>query len=416
MSQEITQAIDKLCKTFEEFKAANDSRLKIIEGKGYAPADIEEKVNKIALALGDAESAKKSAERLDEIEKKMNRLALGGAPEGKGETAETKAHREGFSRFMRKGEDAGLRDLEVKALNITQNSGADGGYAVPTIIDKEILAQLVNVSDMRRLAKVVTVGTSDWKKLVSTNGTASGWVDEDDARTATNTPQLASIAGVMGELYANPQATQQMLDDVFFDAEAWLAGEVAIEFARAEGAAFIVGTGTKQPKGITAYTTAATADGARAFGTIEHVATGVSGNWPATNPADILTTLVYKIKKGHRSNGVFLMNALTLAAVMKFKDGNGDYLWRPGLAAGQPSTLTGYPVEEMSDMPDVGSNALAVAFGNFKAAYVIIDRMGTRVLRDPYTNKPYVGFYTTKRVGGNLVDSEAVKFIKFAAA
>lgn len=220
----------------------------------------------------------------------------------------------------------------------------------------------------------------------------------------------------MGEIYANPQATQTMLDDVFFNAEAWIQDEIATEFMYQEGAAFVVGNGTNKPKGFLAYATAATADSARADGTIEHVATGVAGDFAASNKGDALINLVYKLKAGHRAGAVFTINKALLGEIRGFKNGDNDYIWRPGLDAGQPSTLLGYNVIEIEDMPTKAANSLSVAFGNFKAGYTIVDRMGARTLRDPFTNKPYVGFYTTKRVGGMLVDSEAIKVLKFSVA
>jgi HK97 family phage major capsid protein len=263
---------------------------------------------------------------------------------------------------------------------------------------------------------VRTVSTSDYKKLVNVRGTASGWVDEDDARTATASSSMAQVTPFMGEIYANPQATQQMLDDVFFNAEQFIIDECATEFAAKEGAAFVVGDGTKKPKGFCAYTTAATADSSRAFGTLEHVATGVAGDWAASNKADILITLVHKLKAGLRANARWVTNKGLLAEIRTFKDAEGNYLWRPGLEAGQPSTLLGYGITEAEDMPAKAASALSLAFGDFRRGYTIVDRIGTRILRDPYTNKPYVGFYVTKRVGGMVVDSQAIKFVKFAVS
>jgi len=263
---------------------------------------------------------------------------------------------------------------------------------------------------------VRTVSTSDYKKLVNTRGTASGWVDEDDARNATNSSSFAQVTPFMGELYAYPQATQQMLEDVFFNAEQWVVDEVSTEFSRVEGAAFVTGDGTKKPKGFLSYTTAATADSSRAFGTLQHVASGAAGDWAASNPQDKLLDVVYALKKAYRANARWMTSKAMLADVRKLKDADGNYIWRPGLEAGQPDTLLGYGIAENEDMPAKAANALSIAFGDFRRGYTVVDRIGTRILRDPYTNKPFVGFYVTKRVGGFLADSTSIKLFKFAAA
>lgn len=403
--QDLKDLLQKQGNAFEEFKATNDQLIKA-KADGKSVESLEAKLSKIDAELGKIADVKSEIEAL---EKRMNRP---GAP---GEADKAKAeHKAAFQKFMRKGDDSNLSDLQRKAYNITTD--ADGAYAVPEEIDRDILAKLIDVSPIRQIATVRAIGTSDYKKLVNIHGTASGWVDEDDARTATNSSQFAQVTPFMGELYAYPQATQQMLEDVFFNAEAWIGEEVASEFARAEGAAFVSGDGTKKPKGFLAYTTAATADSARAFGTLEHVATGVAADWAASTPQDILLTLVYKLKAGYRGNARWVMNKGILAEVRRWKDTTGNYIWRPGLEAGQPDTLLGYGITEAEDMPAKAANALPIAFGDFSRGYLIVDRIGTSILRDPYTNKPYVGFYTRKRLGGCVVDSEAIKVIKIAAA
>ncbi|MCG8094899.1 MAG: phage major capsid protein [Candidatus Thiodiazotropha endolucinida] len=265
---------------------------------------------------------------------------------------------------------------------------------------------------------MVPVGTSDYKKLVNTGGLTSGWVSETAARPETNTPQLAEVIPPIGEIYCNPSITQHALDDVFFDAESWLSEEIADEIGVQEGAAFVSGDGINKPKGFLTYTTAATSDASRAFGTIEHVPTGVAGGWPAADAdtADLLIDVVHSLRTPYRQGAVWVMNSTTLSTIRKLKDANGQFIWQNTLVEGQPGMLLGYPVIEAEDMPDIAADSLSVAFGNFDRAYTIVDRMGTRVLRDPYTNKPYVHFYTTKRVGGAVVNSEAIKLIQFGLA
>lgn len=399
--------LQELQASFEAFKTANDERLEKM-AKGEAVSEVESKVEKAAAHMDEIKR------RLDEIEAKQNRPPRASAD---GDPVKSE-HKEAWEKWLRKGKgEEELRSLEQKALNVTTDG--DGGYAVPEQVDREILSLMQTFSPMRSVARVITVGTPDYKKLVNKHGAAYGWVDEDDARPETNTPTLAQVAAVMGEIYANPAATQTMLDDVFFNAESWLAEELSEAFALGEGASFVTGNGTKRPKGFLDYMMASTKDGVRAFGTIQYVPTGADGAFKTTsatvNPADDLLDLIHAMKGGNRQGAVFMMNSATLGAVRKWKDNDGAYIWRPGIEAGQPSNLLGYPVVENEDMPDIGSGTTPIAFGNFRRGYYIVDRIGIRSLRDPYTNKPYVQFYTTKRVGGMLVDSEAIKVLKMSA-
>jgi HK97 family phage major capsid protein len=313
-------------------------------------------------------------------------------------------------RYLRKGLEAGV---ELKAMSGA--SDAAGGYAVPEELDQQIDRILTAISPIRAVANVVKVGSAGYRKLVTTGGTPSGWVAETAARPETGTADFQEIAPPFGELYANPAASQAMLDDAAFDVEAWLASEIATEFARAEGAAFVNGNGTDRPKGFLAAPNAATADGVRAFGTLQYLSTGVAGGFPASNPQDKLIDLVQALRSPYRQGAVFVMNSATASAIRKFKTADGAFLWQPGLVAGQPDTLLGYPVVEAEDMPDVAANALSIAFGNFRAGYLIAERAETQILRDPYTNKPFVHFYATKRVGGQVMNSEAIKLLMFAA-
>ena len=331
------------------------------------------------------------------------------------ENQDKKAYKSAFvDGFLRKGQESGLKDLQIKAMSV--GTPADGGYALPEQIDRMVEQLSRDMSAVRSVANVIQVGTSDYKKLVNVNGIASGWVGETAARPETNTSKLAEVAPPMGTLYANPQVTQDALDDLFYNVEADVAAQLAEEFGIAEGAAFVSGNGTNKPKGFLAYTTAATADATRAFGTIEHIATGVAGDFAASNKADVLYDVIGKLKAAYRGGSVWMMNKAIMFEVLKLKDTTGQYLWQPSLQEGFPIRLLGFGVVESEDMPAKSANSLSISFGNFKRGYTIVDRIGTRMLRDPYTNKPYVGFYTTKRVGGAVVNSEAIKVVKFAAA
>ena len=400
---ELKNILEAQGRAWEEFKKANDAKIAEIEKKGVSDVVLNDKLAKINAALDGYRA------EIDAIAKKTFRPGAGGEVD-----PDKHAHREGFKSWMRKGIETGLVELERKAVQV--GVAGDGGYALPEVIDAMISERLVDISPMRAVAEIVTVSTSDWKRIHNTRGMASGWVGETAARTATNTPTLVEIPAIMGEVYANPQASQQSLDDLAFDVERWIADNIATEFAFQEGNAFVAGNGTNKPKGITAYTTAATADASRAFGTLEHVATGVSADFAATNKGDKLIDLVFRLKAGFRANASWMLAKAILGEIRTFKGSDNNYLFQPGLTAGTPATLLGYPIAEAEDMPVKAANSLSIAFGDFRRGYCIVDRVGIRSLRDPYTNKPNVGFYTTKRVGGMVTDSEAIKFLKFSVS
>jgi HK97 family phage major capsid protein len=339
--------------------------------------------------------------RLDRVSRAAGRPALAGIADA---TPEVKGFVEGY---LRKG-----REAEVKS--VSGVTPGDGGYAVPEAIDALIAAQLEDLSPIRSVAQIVQVGTSDYRKLVTTGGVASGWVAETDGRPETATPQFKEVAPPMGHLSANPAASQAMLDDAAFDVEAWIAGEIAMEFARAEGAAFVNGTGVNQPLGFLASTMSSADDEARAFGSLQYVGTGDAAGLGA-EPEARLIDLVHTMKAGYRQGANWVMNSRTLAEVRKLKTADGALLWQPGLVDGQPDRLLGYSIVEAEDMPDLAGGAFPIAFGNFRAGYLIAERSATTILRDPFTNKPFVHFYATRRVGGQVLDSAAIKLLKIEA-
>jgi HK97 family phage major capsid protein len=345
---------------------------------------------------------------VDEVKSRLDRVSRAAARPVLDGSAAMSPELKGFvDGYLRNG-----RETELKSLTI--GVPADGGYAVPREIDAMIAARLRNISPIRAIAQVVQTGSAGYRKLITTSGTASGWVSETAGRPMTATPQFAEIAPPTGELYANPAASQAMLDDAAFDLETWLASEIAMEFARAEGAAFVNGTGIDQPKGFLAAPTSALGDATRAFGTLQFLASGNATGFD-TAPELKLIDLVHALKSGHRQGACWVMNSATLAVVRKLKDADGSFLWQPGLSEAQPNRLLGYPVVEAENMPDIAANALPIAFGNFSAGYLIAERSATTILRDPYTNKPFVHFYATKRIGGQVLDSEAIKLLKIAA-
>lgn len=408
---EIKQVLETLLKGFEDFKQANNERLAKLE-KGESTTDLEAKLGAMQKDIAQALDLKK---QIEQLESKSNLAGLfgGGA---KSDNPDKVAYKTAFfDRFVRKGDIAGLSELASKAMSI--GSPTDGGVAVPEQLDRNIERLQRDLSPMRQLANVVVVGTSDYKKLVNTNGIASGWVGETAARPETNTSKQAELTPFMGEIYANPQVTQQALDDIFYDVEGDVTGQLIEEFAIAEGAAFFAGNGVNKPKGFLAYPNAATGDSARPFGTLEYVPTGVAGDWPASNRADFLIDIISKLKAGYRAGSSWTMGKALLFEIMKIKDSTGQYLWQPRLTDnGLGMLLLGYAVNEAEDMPVKAANSLSLGFGNWKRGYTIVDRIGMRMMRDPFTNKPYVGFYTTKRVGGMVVNSEAIKLGKFGTS
>jgi HK97 family phage major capsid protein len=347
-------------------------------------------------------------EEMAQLKARMDAQAVAaGRPALSGASGQKSAFVEGY---LRKGVEAGI---ELKA--VVGTSDPAGGYAVPEEIDAAIGRTLTAISPIRAIANVVKVGTAGYRKLVTSGGTPSGWVSEDALRPETATPVFAEIAPPFGELYANPAASQAMLDDASFDVEAWLAQEIATEFARAEGAAFVKGSGVNRPKGFLAAPVSMSFDGVRPFGTLQYLPSGAAGAFAGTNPQDRLIDLVQALRPPYRQGAVFVMNSATAARIRKFKTSDGAFLWQPGLVSGQPDTLLGYPLVEAEDMPDIAADSFSIAFGNFRAGYLIAERTETQILRDPFTNKPFVHFYATKRIGGQVSNSEAIKLMKFSA-
>lgn len=345
---------------------------------------------------------------IDRLSARLTRPALAGATSG---TKADPARTAFTDRYLRKGLDAGAPELKSMSIGVP----GDGGVAVPNEIDTVIDDTLKNISPIRTIASVVQVGSANYRKLIAVGGVASGWAGEVAARPSTGTPNFVEVVPPMGELYANPSASQQMLDDAMFDVETWLASEISTEFARAESVAFVTGSGVAQPKGFLSYTAVTADDTTRAFGTLQYLATGVAGNFAASTPQDRIIDLVHALRPPYRQGAVFVMNSTTLARVRKMKDTTGAFIWQPSLSAAQPATLLGYPVIDAEAMPDIAADSLSIAFGNFKAGYLITERNTTGLLRDPYSNKPYVQFYASRRVGGAVINSEAIKLLKFAA-
>ena len=335
-----------------------------------------------------------------------------GAEQKAARSAYATERRQAFDAYMRGGDAAGLATLEAKAMSIGSN--ADGGYTVPVELEHEIGKRLTAISPIRSIAGVRTISGNVYKKPFMTAGPAVGWVGETDARTQTASPTLDQLSFPAMELYAMPAATSTLLEDSAVNIDEWLAQEVEAVFAAQEGTAFVTGDGSNKPKGFLAYDTVANASWS--WGNLGFIASGAAGAFTGSHPSDALVDLIYALKAGYRQNANFLMNRKTQSAIRKFKDSAGQYLWQPPAVAGGRASLMTFPVVEAEDMPDIAAGSLSIAFGDFGRGYLIVDRAGVSVLRDPYSAKPYVLFYTTKRVGGGVQDFDAIKLMKFAAS
>ena len=432
MDIELKAALDAQAKTFEEFKAANDAMNAEIKRQGAADAVTAEKVEKLSKALDDAADRIKVVQKhAEEVEAKLNRGGLGhnggpameaeqkaavsfGRQVGQDITIEDfRDYKRGFDTYLRKGDATPA--AERKALSV--GSDPDGGYLVTPDTSGRIIAKLYETSPMRQLASVVTVGTDTYEGLIDNGEASAGWVGETSTRTETTTPQLGKWLIPVAEMYAMPSATQKVLDDAVLDLESWLAMKVANKFARVENAAFVNGDGVAKPRGLMTYPMATTADATRPWGTFQYVFTGTSGGFgTTTNGTDKLLDVIYSLKSGYRNSARWFMSRSTVGAVRKIKDGQGNYAWQPSTQIGQPATLLGFPVAEGEDMPTIAADSFSIAFGDFAATYQIVDRVGISILRDPYTSKGSVLFYTRKRVGGAAIHFEAVKFLKFGTS
>ena len=397
---EIADAFDDFMHAFESFKSENDQRLSDIESRKSVDSLTTDKIDRINSAINEHQL------RVDELVLKAGRPHLGGSVVPSGLVGK---HALAFDGYIRKGDDGNLRQLEEKALSA--GSDPDGGYLVPDETENSVMRSLKDISPIRSIAGIRRVSGAVFKKPFSISGPGTGWVGETDARPETSSPTLAELTFPTMELYAMPAATPTLLDDAAVNVDEWIAGEVSIAFAEQEGAAFVAGDGVNKPRGFLDYPTIDNASWS--WGNLGYVATGTDGAFDAANPVDDLIDLVYSVKAGYRANAHWVMNRATQSEIRKIKDADGNYIWQPSVAPGSSPTLLNTPIVEAEDMPDIASNAFAIGYGDFNRGYLIVDRIGLRVLRDPYSSKPYVLFYTTKRVGGGVQDFDAIKLMKF---
>jgi HK97 family phage major capsid protein len=379
---------------FEEFKRTNDQRLGEIEKRGAADGLLEGKLDRLNAVLDGQKAA------LDRARAERARPAI----EGKGAALPDGEYKEAFSSYVKRGEEKALQS----------GVAADGGYVVPAEVETEITRLMTHVSPIRAIAGVRQVSASVYKRPMTLAGPQTGWVGEAASRPTTTSQTLTELSYPTTELYAMPAATTAFLDDAAVDVGQWIADEVNSAFAAQETAAFVNGDGINKPSGFLNATKVA--ETSWSWNNLGYLATGVSGALPASNPSDILIDLVYALKAGYRQNASWVMNRRTQGALRKLKDADGNYLWQQAAAAdGRPSFM-GFPLVEAEDMPNIAANSFSVAFGDFRRGYLIVDRQGVSVLRDPFSSKPYVLFYTTKRVGGGIADFDAIKLLKFGVS
>ena len=434
--KDIAQTLQEQGEAFNAFKKANDELVKA-KAEGKAVADLEAKVAKLSEALDTLSDAKAA---IEELQKKANRPDVGTDNEQKALAIELKSFNLGLradlqqrgkslaadydaktyaeykSGFFKLAAGARLEHLtgdEQKALQA--GSDPDGGYFLPHSTTGRTMTKLYEQSIMRQLCDVQTISTGKIEGLVDNNEADAGWVSELGSRPETSTPQIGKWEIEAHEMYAMPKASQKVLDDAATDVEGWLAGKVADKFARVEGTAFWAGNGVGKPRGLATYTTVSTGDDTRSWGQFQYIPTGASGAFYTTK-MDPLHELQGAFKDHYLNNATWVMRREARTALRKMKEATSDkYLWEASNQIGQPDKLNGYPVRVDQYMPAVAADSLSVAFGDFRQAYTIVDRMGIRTLRDPYSSKPWILFYSTKRCGAGAMNTEAVKFLKFAA-
>lgn len=393
---EVKQVLEAQAQAWEQFKSSNEARLSAIE-QSRSASEYDAKLAKINAEL----------EKLNDSQK-----AIAAAQTRTEHSAEQVGdeHRKAFRQFMRKGDVVGLEG--IKGARVSDDT--TGGYLVPQAVVGPIVQRIFDTSPVRQVARIQAITGNAIEGAVDYGQLSVSWLDEVTASSDPTTPSLKKYRIEVNNQRSSPRISPVLLEDAAVDIEAWIGEKIARDFALSENTTFVAGSGVAQPRGFTTYTTAATADASRAWGQLEHVATGTSGGFGSTsNGTDKMTELAYKVKAGYRANAVWMMSKATLAVARTLKNSNGDYVWSPSVQVGTPATLLGYPVVEAEDMPALGANSLSVAFGDFRAGYMIVDRIGLSVLRDPYSNNPYVTFHAVRRVGGGVVDFDAIKFLKF---
>lgn len=425
--KQIADLVQQHNEAFHEFKNANDERLKQLETNGSVLPETQAKVEAIEAKMSSVEDLK---DRLEKAEVKLDSPTLSTGDMSAAEQKQVEA----FHAMLRTAKE-GERNLDPQAvaayrdasMAVSTTTPAAGGHAVPEVISRDIDQKILEMSGLQQYVKNVTVGTPDYKELVDVRGTTGGWVGETDARAETGTSTLEQVAPTFGMVYAYPKATEESIQDMFFDVDSWIVNSSAEEMAKLQGDAIVLGDGSNKPTGFLNGTPTADVDGVRTFGTLQYIPTGAAATLPpAFDPAggvaeeaqgNFLIDLIHSLKRGYRGNARFAMNRLTLGELRKFRDADGHYIWQPGMQAGAPSMLMGYEVVEDEGMPGIAADAFPIAFGDWNAAYTFCNRVGTSITVDDNITQPgYVKFYVRRRVGGILRNDDALKLVKIAAS
>lgn len=421
---EIAGTINRIGEAVHAHRAAVDEQIAEIKKGGVTP-ETRAKLDKIDAVLNDLEDVKK---RIELAETRAARPGAFGSEQV--DSPEAREHREALRAWLRAPSDherqvrlhraqkematkIGNDGWESRAAQVITTTGSAGGFALPEQIESTIARLSVDISPIRQIATVRSVGTSDYKELFDVNGAAFAWIGEGSARTQTNTPDLNRAVPTMGTAYAYPQATEESIDDLFFNVEQWLMESCAEAIAQGEGTAFVTGNGTNRPTGFLAGPTpVVTADATRAFGTLQFTPSGQAAAMPTS--ADTFLDMVYSLRARYRPNAVWVVSRAVLNTLRKYKATDNQYLWQSSLQLGQPSTFAGFPVVEAEDMPAVAANNFPVAFGDFREGYLIVDRVGMRITRDEVTAPGFVRFHVRKRVGGIIRNSQAIKLLRIS--
>ncbi len=411
--------IEQINQTFAQFREANDARIAALESGrpdpllGQKVDTINAEITKLQSQLADVAAQAASTGRLGTGETDNSVKAAQAFSRLVGSEVTPEAYGDytnAFNTYLRRGSSTPASVMATMSVG----SAPDGGFSVTADMAGRLATRLFESSPMRQVANVQTIGGDALEGFNDLDEADAGWVGEAQERDETDTPELGKYSISLQEMFAQPSATQKLLDDSIFDIETWLIGKVSAKFIRVENAAFVVGDGILKPRGLFTYGTSATGDATRSWGSFQHINTGASGAFGAgTAGGDTLIDTVYALKAGHRTNANWMMARNVLAAVRKLKDGDGNYLWQPNFEQRAGGLVLGYSVVEAEDAPQLGANSLSIAFGDFREAYTIVEKPTVTLLRDPYTRKGRVKFYTTRRVGGAAVQFEAVKFIRF---
>ncbi len=403
---EVRSATETLARAFEEYKSVNDRRLSDIERRGTGDVLDDDQLRRMDSAINHLQ---------DDITNIKTSLHRPGKSTTSFATDSDSLHKKAFLKYIAKGNEVDLAAIETKSLEVINS--AEGGFMVPPELSDRIVTRQFDTTPMRQVSTVMSISTEAVEMLRDTADPVAQWISELGVPQNTADNGMGRIRIPVHELYAQPQATQKLLDDAFINVEEWLIAKISAKFSRAENNAFVVGDGIGMPRGFTSYSAQNVPDNTRAWGVLQYVPTGAAGAFASTSPADCLFDIVHQLRVGYHPGATWIMPRAVADMIRKFKENTTQaYIWQPGLMLGQPSTLLGFPVLLGEDMPAVASGSYSLAFGNFKEGYTIVDRIGMRILRDPYTGAPFIKFRCTKRTGGDVVNFEAIKLLSFSAS